>query len=98
VRIAHPQVFPPFCEVSNGNSIGLAVDILRAAVRADIEVEIRGLIPLTQAAPRLGATDLAMAFEVLEVSGRAKGALAASEGSMVPLGAAGVNQTCQTAT
>jgi ABC-type amino acid transport substrate-binding protein len=40
VHIAHPHVFPPFCEVSNGNSIGLAVDILHAAAaRVDIEVE-----------------------------------------------------------
>jgi polar amino acid transport system substrate-binding protein len=40
VRIAHPQVFPPFSEVSNGNSVGLAVDILRAAAaRVGFEVE-----------------------------------------------------------
>jgi len=40
VRIAHPQVFPPFCEASNGNSMGLAVDILRAvAARVGIEVD-----------------------------------------------------------
>lgn len=40
VRIAHDQDFPPFSEVSGGNSEGLAVDILRAAAaRAGIEVE-----------------------------------------------------------
>jgi ABC-type amino acid transport substrate-binding protein len=40
VHIAHPQTFPPFSEVSNGNSVGLAVDILRAAAaRVGIAVE-----------------------------------------------------------
>ena len=40
VHIAHPQVFPPFCEVSNGELVGLAVDILRAAAaRVGIEVD-----------------------------------------------------------
>ena len=31
VRIAHDQGFPPFAEVKDGKSEGLAVDILRAA-------------------------------------------------------------------
>jgi ABC-type amino acid transport substrate-binding protein len=31
VRITHGQPFPPFAEVKNGKSEGLAVDILRAA-------------------------------------------------------------------
>jgi hypothetical protein len=31
VRITHNQPFPPFTEVKNGKSEGLAVDILRAA-------------------------------------------------------------------
>jgi polar amino acid transport system substrate-binding protein len=40
VRIAHAMVFPPFAEVKDGKSEGLAVDILRAAVeQAGIEVE-----------------------------------------------------------
>lgn len=40
MRIAHPQVFPPFAEVSDGDSVGLAVDILRAvAARVGFEAE-----------------------------------------------------------
>jgi polar amino acid transport system substrate-binding protein len=31
VRIAHPDVFPPFTEFKDGNSEGLTVDIVRAA-------------------------------------------------------------------
>jgi polar amino acid transport system substrate-binding protein len=39
-RITHNQPFPPFTEVKNGKSEGLAVDILRAAgARAGIELE-----------------------------------------------------------
>lgn len=39
MRIAHDHGFPPFAEVKDGNSAGLAVDILRAtAARAGIEV------------------------------------------------------------
>jgi ABC-type amino acid transport substrate-binding protein len=40
VRIAHDQDFPPFAEVRDGNSEGLAVDILRAAAeRTGIDVK-----------------------------------------------------------
>jgi polar amino acid transport system substrate-binding protein len=40
VRIAYPQVFPPFTEFKNGKSEGLIVDIVRAAAaRAPIDVE-----------------------------------------------------------
>ena len=40
VRIAHDQDFPPFSEVREGKSEGLAIDIFRAAAaRAGIEVE-----------------------------------------------------------
>ena len=39
VRIAHDQDFPPFAEVKDGKSEGLAVDILRAAsTRAGVKV------------------------------------------------------------
>lgn len=31
MRIAHPQSFPPIVEVQDGKSVGLAIDILRAA-------------------------------------------------------------------
>jgi ABC-type amino acid transport substrate-binding protein len=45
VRITHNQVFPPFAEVQDGKSVGLAVDIIRAAAaRAGIEVVF---VPLT---------------------------------------------------
>jgi polar amino acid transport system substrate-binding protein len=40
VRIAHDQDFPPFAEVTDGNSEGLTVDILRAAAaRAGVDVQ-----------------------------------------------------------
>jgi polar amino acid transport system substrate-binding protein len=40
VRIAHDQDFPPFVEVKDGRSEGLAVDIFRAATtRAGIDVQ-----------------------------------------------------------
>ena len=40
VRIGHSQLFPPFAEVKDGKSEGLAVDILgAAAARAGIEIE-----------------------------------------------------------
>ena len=40
VRIAHDQRFPPFAEVRDGRSEGLAIDIFRAAAaNAGIEVE-----------------------------------------------------------
>ncbi len=40
MRIAHDQDFPPFAEVRDGNSEGLAVDILRAAAaRAGVDVQ-----------------------------------------------------------
>lgn len=41
VRIAYPQVFPPFTEIKDGKSEGLAVDILRAAAaRVAIDIEL----------------------------------------------------------
>jgi polar amino acid transport system substrate-binding protein len=40
VRVAHDQCFPPFAEVRDGKSEGLAIDIFRAAAaHAGIEVE-----------------------------------------------------------
>jgi polar amino acid transport system substrate-binding protein len=40
VRIAHAQSFPPFAELKDGKSEGLAVDILRAAAaRAGVTIE-----------------------------------------------------------
>jgi polar amino acid transport system substrate-binding protein len=40
MRISHTQPFPPFTEVKNGKSEGLAVDVLRAAAgRVGIELE-----------------------------------------------------------
>jgi polar amino acid transport system substrate-binding protein len=40
VRIAHDRDFPPFAEVKNGKSAGLAVDILRVAdARAGVRVK-----------------------------------------------------------
>jgi polar amino acid transport system substrate-binding protein len=40
VRVAHDQGFPPFAEVRDGKSEGLAVDIFRAAAaRAGVEVK-----------------------------------------------------------
>jgi polar amino acid transport system substrate-binding protein len=40
VRIAHPDVFPPFTELKDGKSEGLAVDIVRAAAaRVALDVE-----------------------------------------------------------
>jgi polar amino acid transport system substrate-binding protein len=48
VRISHVETFPPFAEVKNGRSEGLAVDIVRAAAaRAGIEVEFVP-VPLEQ--------------------------------------------------
>jgi ABC-type amino acid transport substrate-binding protein len=45
VRITHNQVFPPYAEVQEGKSVGLAVDIIRAAAaRAGIDVVF---VPLT---------------------------------------------------
>jgi polar amino acid transport system substrate-binding protein len=39
MRIAHAQSFPPIVEVQDGKSVGLAIDILRAAAaRADIDL------------------------------------------------------------
>ena len=41
VRVAHDRCFPPFAEVRDGRSEGLAVDIFRAAAaHAGIEVEL----------------------------------------------------------
>jgi polar amino acid transport system substrate-binding protein len=41
IRIAHMQPYPPFAEVKDGKSEGLAVDILRAAAaRAGVVVEL----------------------------------------------------------
>src|SRR5215469_14963004 len=40
VRIAYPEVFPPFTEFKDGKAEGLAVDIVGAAAkRSGIEVE-----------------------------------------------------------
>jgi polar amino acid transport system substrate-binding protein len=48
VRISHVEPFPPFAELKNGRSEGLAIDIVRAAAaRARIEVEFVAL-PLEQ--------------------------------------------------
>jgi polar amino acid transport system substrate-binding protein len=53
VRIAHVEPFPPFAELKNGRSEGLAVDLVRAAAaRAGIEVEFVAL-PLEQLRPAL---------------------------------------------
>lgn len=41
VRIAHAQAFPPFAELKDGKSEGLAVDLLRAAAqRAGLEIAL----------------------------------------------------------
>ena len=48
IRISHVETFPPFAEVKNGRSEGLAVDIVRAAAaRAGIEIEFVP-VPLEQ--------------------------------------------------
>lgn len=40
VRIAYPDVFPPFAELKDGKAEGLAVEIVRAAARrAGVEIE-----------------------------------------------------------
>lgn len=45
LRIAHNQSLPPLVEVQQGKSVGLAIDIVRAAAgHADIEVEF---VPVT---------------------------------------------------
>ena len=45
MRITHNHVFPPFAEVRDGTSVGLGVDIIRAAAaRAGIDVVF---VPLT---------------------------------------------------
>ena len=53
VRVAHHTLFPPFSELKEGKSFGLAVDILRAAAdRAGLEVELVPL-PFEQLEPAL---------------------------------------------
>jgi polar amino acid transport system substrate-binding protein len=48
IRISHIETFPPFAEVKNGRSEGLAVDIVRAAAaRVGIEIEFVP-VPLEQ--------------------------------------------------
>lgn len=48
VRVAHQSLFPPFAEVKDGKSVGLAVDLFRAAAeRSGIEIEFLPL-PLDQ--------------------------------------------------
>jgi polar amino acid transport system substrate-binding protein len=48
IRISHVETFPPFAEVKNGKSEGLAVDIVRAAAaRVGIEIEFVP-VPLEQ--------------------------------------------------
>jgi ABC-type amino acid transport substrate-binding protein len=45
VRIAHYQLLPPFAEVQDGKSVGLAIDILRAvAARTGIDLVF---VPMT---------------------------------------------------
>jgi polar amino acid transport system substrate-binding protein len=45
MRITHNRVFPPFAEVQDGKSVGLAVDIIRAAAaHAGVDVTF---VPLT---------------------------------------------------
>jgi len=68
VRIAHNQSFPPFAEVREGRSAGLAIDILRAAAgRVEVEVVF---IPVTieQAMPSLrdGRADALLAANTPE--------------------------------
>jgi ABC-type amino acid transport substrate-binding protein len=53
MRITHNRVFPPYAEVQEGQSVGLAVDIIRAAAaRVGIEVVFVPL-PIEQQMPAL---------------------------------------------
>jgi hypothetical protein len=54
VRVAHDQRFPPFAEVKDGKSEGLAVDILRKAQRCERQHQDRAQRPTSQSARNSG--------------------------------------------
>src|SRR5215216_4033316 len=54
VRIAHSLSFPPYAELKDGKSDGLAVDILRAAATAGKVDVVLVALPFDQLQPALG--------------------------------------------